>query len=213
MLDVSHLPFVHARTIGRRDSTLVNGPYATMQNGKIRVWPDNQPDNGLPATKPAELAPPDKPPGLLFNFPNLWQLRIAAGMRIVNVIAPVDDENVVIYVRTLSGDHPQSTRWRLVYPDKQPLQPLRPRGRLQDRQEPKAEEIRSGDRGTFHSRRPPYSALPSVPKTNAAGVRGERSFPPGYGNSRGHLKHRSRACHPAPDPNPSHRVLRSTSAS
>ncbi len=103
MLDVSHLPFVHPRTIGRRDSTLVNGPYTTLQNGKIRVWPDNQPDNGLPATKPTELAPPDKPPGLSFNFPNLWQLRIAAKMRIVNVMAPVDDDNVVIYLRTYQG--------------------------------------------------------------------------------------------------------------
>lgn len=103
MLDVSHLPFVHARTIGRRNSTLVNGPYTTIQDGKIRVWPDNQPDTGLPAIKPTELPPPDKPPGLLFNFPNLWQLRIAAGMRIVNIIVPVDDEATVIYLRTYQG--------------------------------------------------------------------------------------------------------------
>ena len=50
MLDVSHLPFVHAKTIGRGGKTLVNGPYTTLENDKIRVWVTNQPDAGLPAS-------------------------------------------------------------------------------------------------------------------------------------------------------------------
>jgi len=100
MLDVSHLPFVHSRTIGPGRKTLVNGPYTTLEAGRIRVWVSNQPDAGLPAIKPTELPPPESPPGLLFNFPNLWQLRLSEKMRLVNVVAPVDDENVVIYTRT-----------------------------------------------------------------------------------------------------------------
>ena len=59
MLDVSHLPFVHARTIGRGNRTLVNGPYTTLENGRIRIWVTNQPDAGLPAARPAELPPPE----------------------------------------------------------------------------------------------------------------------------------------------------------
>jgi phenylpropionate dioxygenase-like ring-hydroxylating dioxygenase large terminal subunit len=103
LLDVSHLPFVHAKTIGRGNATLVNGPYTTLENGRIRVWISNQPDAGLPATKPTELPHPGSPPSLSLNFPNLWQLRLSEKMRVVNVAAPVDDENVVIYSRTYQG--------------------------------------------------------------------------------------------------------------
>jgi phenylpropionate dioxygenase-like ring-hydroxylating dioxygenase large terminal subunit len=100
MLDVSHLPFVHSKTIGRGDKTLVNGPYTTLNNDRIRVWISNQPDEGLPAVKPTELPEPGIPPSLYFNFPNVWQIRLGEKLRIVNLSAPVDDENVVIYSRT-----------------------------------------------------------------------------------------------------------------
>jgi len=100
MLDVSHLPFVHRNTIGRGNATLVNGPYTTLENDRIRVWLDNQPDVGLPAIKPTEMPPPDKAPMLFLNFPNLWQIGSSEKLRVVNVIAPLDDDNVVIYVRT-----------------------------------------------------------------------------------------------------------------
>jgi len=100
MLDVSHLPFVHSKTIGRGNQTLVNGPYTTLENDRIRVWISNQPDEGLPAVKPTELPAPDIQPSLYFNFPNVWQIRLSEKLRIVNLIAPVDDEHVVIYSRT-----------------------------------------------------------------------------------------------------------------
>jgi phenylpropionate dioxygenase-like ring-hydroxylating dioxygenase large terminal subunit len=100
LLDVSHLPFIHPRTIGRGQRTLVNGPYTTLEDDTIRVWVSNQPDEGLPAAKPSQLPPREQPPGLEFRFPNLWQLRLADKNRIVNVIAPVDDGRCVIYVRT-----------------------------------------------------------------------------------------------------------------
>jgi phenylpropionate dioxygenase-like ring-hydroxylating dioxygenase large terminal subunit len=100
MLDVSHLPFVHSKTIGRGNQTLVNGPYTTLDSDRIRVWISNQPDAGLPAVKPTELPAPDNPPSLYFNFPNVWQIRLGEKLRIVNISAPVDDEHVVIYSRT-----------------------------------------------------------------------------------------------------------------
>ena len=103
MLDVSHLPFVHRKTIGRRNATLVNGPYTTLENGRMLVWYDNQPDAGLPALKPTEMPPPAHDPMLHFNFPNVWHIRLGAKMRILNLIVPVDDENTVIYSRTYQG--------------------------------------------------------------------------------------------------------------
>ena len=101
LLDVSHLPFVHARTIGRDQKTLVNGPYTTLENDRIRVWLSNQPDEGLPALKPSQLPPPSSTPNLLFNYPNVWQIRLGDRVRAVNVLAPVDDETTVVYTTTL----------------------------------------------------------------------------------------------------------------
>lgn len=99
LLDVSHLPFVHAKTIGRGGMTLVNGPYTTLEDDKIRVWISNQPDAGLPAIKPSQVPPPNKPAGLRFNFPNVWQLWL--GDRVSNVViaAPIDEENTMLYLR------------------------------------------------------------------------------------------------------------------
>lgn len=99
LLDVSHLPFVHAKTIGRGGQTLVNGPYTTLQNDQIRVWISNQPDVGLPAIKPTEVPPPDTPAQLRFNFPNIWQLWLGDKLSQVIIIAPIDDEHTMQYVR------------------------------------------------------------------------------------------------------------------
>lgn len=100
MLDVSHLPFVHEKTIGRGGKTLVNGPYTTLENNEIRVWLDNQPDAGLPAIKPTQVPPPAGPPFLWFNFPNVWQIRFSDHIRSTIISAPIDDEHVMLYVRT-----------------------------------------------------------------------------------------------------------------
>lgn len=100
MLDVSHLPFVHANTIGRGSGTLVNGPYTTLEDHKLRVWISNQPDEGLPAIKPSQVPPPNRPPDLWFNFPNIWQIYLNENIRNVVMSAPMDDENSVLYVRT-----------------------------------------------------------------------------------------------------------------
>ncbi len=100
LLDVSHLPFVHARTIGRGGRTLVNGPYTTLEDDTIRVWPSNQPDEGLPALRPTEVPPPDGPAMLEFRFPNIWILKIAKTFQIVNVIAPIEEGRCLIYLKT-----------------------------------------------------------------------------------------------------------------
>jgi phenylpropionate dioxygenase-like ring-hydroxylating dioxygenase large terminal subunit len=97
VLDVSHLPFVHKRTIGRGNRTLVNGPYTTLEDGKMRIWVTNQPDAGLPAMKPTEVPPPTIEPSLYFNFPNVWQLRLSDKLRNVVVAAPIDDDHTMIY--------------------------------------------------------------------------------------------------------------------
>jgi phenylpropionate dioxygenase-like ring-hydroxylating dioxygenase large terminal subunit len=99
LLDVSHLPFVHAKTIGRGGETLVNGPYTTLENNQIRVWISNQPDRGLPAIKPTEVPRPNTPPGLRFNFPNVWQLWLGDKLSQVIIVAPIDDEHTMQYVR------------------------------------------------------------------------------------------------------------------
>jgi phenylpropionate dioxygenase-like ring-hydroxylating dioxygenase large terminal subunit len=100
LLDVSHLPFVHARTIGRSRKALVNGPYTTLEDDTIRVWVSNQPDDGLPAARPTQLPPPEKPAALEFRFPNAWMLRIADGFRVVNVVAPIEEGRCVNYLRS-----------------------------------------------------------------------------------------------------------------
>jgi phenylpropionate dioxygenase-like ring-hydroxylating dioxygenase large terminal subunit len=100
LLDVSHLPFVHARTIGRGRKTLVNGPYTTLEDDVIRVWVSNQPDQGLPALKPTQVPPPEGPASLEFRYPNIWILRISAKFRVVNVIAPIEEGRCLIYLRT-----------------------------------------------------------------------------------------------------------------
>ena len=103
VLDVSHLPFVHAKTIGRGMGTLVNGPYTTLQDNQIRVWLSNQPDQGLPAIKPTEVPPPVGPAMLWLNFPNIWQLWIGDTFRNILVSAPVDEDHTILYLRVYQG--------------------------------------------------------------------------------------------------------------
>jgi phenylpropionate dioxygenase-like ring-hydroxylating dioxygenase large terminal subunit len=99
LLDISHIPFVHPNTIGHHHETLVNGPYTTLENNKITVWYSNQPDAGLPATKPSQLPRPETTPAFCFYFPNIYQLRISENLRLVIICAPINDDYVVIYMR------------------------------------------------------------------------------------------------------------------
>lgn len=98
-LDVAHLPFVHASTIGRGGQTLVNGPYTLLKDETLYVWIDNQVDNDQTALRPSELTMPDKPYGLCFKFPNTWMLNIGPTLRVAVAFAPIDEENTMMYVR------------------------------------------------------------------------------------------------------------------
>lgn len=98
-MDVAHLPFIHANTIGRGSQTLVNGPYTLLKDNTIYVWIDNQVDQQLPALKPDETVIPNRPAELEFKFPNVWMLRPSEQLRVTTSFVPVDDENTLMYVR------------------------------------------------------------------------------------------------------------------
>ncbi len=99
-LDVVHLPFVHSNTIGSGGKTVVDGPVVKLIDNVIYLWVYNRRDNGTLARPPEDLPEPQRPPFLVFNFPNLWQNRISEDMRITAAFVPIDEENSLIYIRT-----------------------------------------------------------------------------------------------------------------
>ena len=99
-LDVVHLPFVHATTIGRGHRTLVNGPVIEWEENLMTLYVDNHLDDGKTTPKKAEeLLNYKEFFSLQFQMPNMWQNRISDDIRIVAVFAPVDEENTHIYLR------------------------------------------------------------------------------------------------------------------
>jgi phenylpropionate dioxygenase-like ring-hydroxylating dioxygenase large terminal subunit len=104
-LDVVHLPFVHFNTIGRGHRTLVNGPLTRLtpmpgHSDLLELWVYNDIDHGQRPLKPSDLPEPARRPFLQFRFPNLWQNWISDDMRIVVAFVPVDDEHMLMYIRT-----------------------------------------------------------------------------------------------------------------
>jgi phenylpropionate dioxygenase-like ring-hydroxylating dioxygenase large terminal subunit len=97
-LDVSHLPFIHAKTIGRGNKTVVNGPVAIMQDGELRLWVMNAVDTGQVAARPSDIPVPDRTPMLRFRFPNIWENVIAPDLRVSVAFAPIDQENTMMYL-------------------------------------------------------------------------------------------------------------------
>ena len=98
-LDVMHLPFVHATTIGRSGKTVVDGPYIEIDEDRINVWVMNRHENGEPARKASTISRPDRNPGLQFQFPNLWHNWISDDVRVLAAFVPVDDEHSIFYGR------------------------------------------------------------------------------------------------------------------
>jgi len=103
-LDVVHLPFVHANTIGSGNKTLVNGPRyrITDQPGGmdlLEFWFDNKVDQGQKPRKPAEMPPTDDHPLIQFRFPNTWHNWLGDTFHLFITFAPVDDENCILYIR------------------------------------------------------------------------------------------------------------------
>lgn len=98
-LDVQHLPFVHTDTIGRGGRTVVDGPIVRLEDGMLKLWVFNRQDDGTPPRKAEELPAPQRPPFLMFIFPNLWQNRISEDLRVLAAFVPVDEEHGRIYLR------------------------------------------------------------------------------------------------------------------
>lgn len=100
-LDVVHLPFIHARTIGRGNRTLVDGPVVEWNGDSMfYIYVFNRLDDGTPPRKPGALSPKDSSSvHLEFIFPNLWQNYISPTVRIVAAFVPVDDQHTILYLR------------------------------------------------------------------------------------------------------------------
>lgn len=100
-LDVFHLPFVHATTIGRGGRTIADGPITLVDDNGMQIWVDNRFDDGKTMPRRAsELPAPARPPSLLFKFPNFWMNRISDDVRITVFFTPVDNENCILYLRS-----------------------------------------------------------------------------------------------------------------
>lgn len=102
-LDVVHLPFVHATTIGKGGKTLVNGPVVERDGELITFYVDNIKDDGksIPL-KPEEIKNYKDLFYLKFHYPNIWQNFISDKVRAFAAFVPVDDENSIIYLRFYS---------------------------------------------------------------------------------------------------------------
>jgi len=102
-LDVVHLPFVHATTIGRGNKTLVNGPVVTREEELLTFYVNNVKDDGktIPL-KPDEIIDYKKLFHLQFHYPNIWQNFISEKIRAFAAFVPVDEENTIVYIRYYS---------------------------------------------------------------------------------------------------------------
>ena len=96
-LDVIHLPFVHANTIGRGNKTLVNGPKIEFLPSGFVTSASNEVDSGQTPRAASECA--IRKTYLKFLFPNIWMNHVTDKIRIVIFFAPVDEENTVLYIR------------------------------------------------------------------------------------------------------------------
>ena len=101
-LDLVHVPFVHADTIGKGDKTLVNGPVQLIKGKQqIEFWVYNEKDNGQAPKNAEQLPPPDEEKQHIhFIFPNIWQNYIIKALRVFVAFVPVDEGNTLIYMRT-----------------------------------------------------------------------------------------------------------------
>jgi phenylpropionate dioxygenase-like ring-hydroxylating dioxygenase large terminal subunit len=100
-LDVVHVPFIHANTIGRGGGTVVDGPgLKWIDEDMFWIFVYNRLDDGKPTLKPSEV-PLEPEPGfkLEFIFPNLWENHISPDLRILAAFVPVDQENTILYLR------------------------------------------------------------------------------------------------------------------
>ncbi len=97
-LDVLHLPFIHRKTIGKGNKTLVNGPKVIFEDEVLRLSAQNEVDHGQKPLAPEECTYNENL-HLRFKFPNIWMNHISEKIRVIIYFAPVDDETTHMYIR------------------------------------------------------------------------------------------------------------------
>jgi len=99
-LDVFHLAFVHASTIGKGAKTISDGPVTSIDEKNMEIWVHNRTDDGKSsAVRASELPSPKRDPFLKFKFPHHWMNNISPDMRITVFFTPIDEENCILYLR------------------------------------------------------------------------------------------------------------------
>ena len=99
-LDVVHLPFVHANSIGRGNKTVVNGPVVKWEDNLMTFYVNNVVDDGVSKPlKSEEIENYKDLFSLQFQMPNMWQNIISRDVRIVAIFAPIDEGHTRIYLR------------------------------------------------------------------------------------------------------------------
>jgi phenylpropionate dioxygenase-like ring-hydroxylating dioxygenase large terminal subunit len=99
-LDVFHLAFVHASTIGKGMKTISDGPITTIDEKNLEIWVHNRTDDGKStAVRATELPTPVRDAFLKFKFPHHWMNNISPDMRITLFFTPIDEENCILYLR------------------------------------------------------------------------------------------------------------------
>lgn len=97
-LDVSHLAFVHATTIGRGNRRLVNGPKIVWTDeNTLMTSADNEVDEGQTPRDAADSV--IKSTNLNFKFPNMWLNHVSDKIQILAYFVPVDEEHAIISLR------------------------------------------------------------------------------------------------------------------
>lgn len=99
-LDVVHVPFVHATTIGKGGGTIVNGPVVKWEGPLMTFYVNNVLDDGKTvAKKSSEIENYESLFSLQYHVPNLWQNRISDKVRVFAAFAPIDQTHTKIYLR------------------------------------------------------------------------------------------------------------------
>jgi phenylpropionate dioxygenase-like ring-hydroxylating dioxygenase large terminal subunit len=148
-LDVAHLPFVHATTIGRGSGVLVDGPCLEWEGeDKFKLYFMNREDDGRPPLRPDEVSRPDTSFWLEFIFPNLWQNHLGEQARVTVAFTPVDDTHTMMYLRFYQKymQVPLLGKWitRLAMPFNRRI--LHQDQRVVETQEPKASRLKMGEK-------------------------------------------------------------------
>ena len=146
-LDVVHLPFVDHNTIGRGNKTLVHGPKTIVIEDTIITSADNEVDQGQRQRKSQECeVNPDMQ--LRFKFPNIWINIITKKIKVFVYFAPVNDEQVILYLRFYNCITPFKSVNRLIgfFGKYANLMIERQDKRVVNTQRPKRTQLRMGEK-------------------------------------------------------------------